>query len=274
MTDFDIQNLRNLKPAKTSCKTCYALFIGIQTETAPEESNLKLIHVKDDGWGTPQHLKCPVCGTSYRDSSLDSSPRFISSINRQLNIEKIIPKEISNHCHNLLNASDDDDFFGFGKVHSLSRFFLTLNTAESFVNLISYGISHQIIAALKMTALRGVSVRAVISNVSDELMKELEISKAEMTTALADDRWSIKAFSSANRFKIPHQKICIFDGLMAFKGSTNFTLNGLRNADSGHDMFERVTNIKEVIELNNKFFSPLWKSNDEAGKVYDFSDEF
>ncbi len=50
----------------------------------------------------------------------------------------------------------------------------------------------------------------------------------------------------------------IIDGLLAFKGSANLTLSGWRKAAQGRDVIELVTDLKEVVDLNNRYFSPIW----------------
>jgi len=66
---------------------------------------------------------------------------------------------------------------------------------------------------------------------------------------------------------IPHQKLIIVDGLLAFKGSANLTQTAWRSAERGTDMVEIVTDVQEVGRLNNNFFSPIWgKMNEQIGE--------
>jgi phosphatidylserine/phosphatidylglycerophosphate/cardiolipin synthase-like enzyme len=65
----------------------------------------------------------------------------------------------------------------------------------------------------------------------------------------------------------PHQKLIVVDGLVAFKGSTNLTLNGRRKPTRGLDHVEFVTNINEVIDLHNRLFSPVWASFSKIGNL-------
>lgn len=57
----------------------------------------------------------------------------------------------------------------------------------------------------------------------------------------------------------------VIDGLLAFKGATNLTLAGWRKAARGRDVVEVVTNIEEVIDLNNRLFSPIWAELSDVG---------
>jgi hypothetical protein len=62
--------------------------------------------------------------------------------------------------------------------------------------------------------------------------------------------------------------------LLAFKGSANLTMDGWRKAAKGLDSIEVATDVKEVIDLNNRLFSPVWGSFSELTQVvvYDADD--
>jgi len=64
---------------------------------------------------------------------------------------------------------------------------------------------------------------------------------------------------------MPHQKLVVIDGLLAFKGAANLTLAGWRKAAQGRDVVEVVTDVDEVIDLNNRLFSPIWAELDDFG---------
>ncbi len=46
--------------------------------------------------------------------------------------------------------------------------------------------------------------------------------------------------------------------MIAFKGSANLTDIGWRKAAHGAEVIDMVTDVREVCELNNRFFSPVW----------------
>jgi hypothetical protein len=73
----------------------------------------------------------------------------------------------------------------------------------------------------------------------------------------------IHAFAESRFREVPHQKLIVIDGLLAFKGSSNLTLSGWRKADKGLDIIEVVTDVGEVIRLHNEYFSPLWARSSE-----------
>lgn len=64
--------------------------------------------------------------------------------------------------------------------------------------------------------------------------------------------------SSRNWEELPHQKLIVIDGLLAFKGSANLTMTGWRKAEIGHEEIEVITDVKKAIALHNRYFSPVW----------------
>jgi len=106
-----------------------------------------------------------------------------------------------------------------------------------------------------------VPIRGVVTNAEGETVRELKEFPSEAP------RLQIQVFGSGDRvYDVPHQKLIVVDGLVAFKGSANLTLSGWRKAEKGLDLLEVVTDVDQVIKLHNEYFAPLW------GKHSDFSD--
>lgn len=138
---------------------------------------------------------------------------------------------------------------------------MLLASAKKFVHFTTYKISHVFIGSLKTVAQK-IPVRGIVSGMDQNSTLE------ELTTYQRDAYGlNVKVFQRDNSKVIPHQKIIIIDGLLAIKGSTNLTLNGWRNAEQGLDMIEVATNLREVTELNNRYFSPVWASTSNTKEV-------
>ena len=169
-----------------------------------------------------------------------------------------------------LYINDIDDIFGHSKqLASIARrvqqnnpdyppmrgLLESQNQAQRFVHFITYGISHQFIGAMKVTAQR-IPVRGVVSLPPDQdrLLPELENYKNEAPNL----EIKVVRASSYNRYELPHQKLIVIDGLLAFKGSANLTLTAWRKAQWGYDEVEVVTNMEKVINLHNRYFSAIW----------------
>jgi phosphatidylserine/phosphatidylglycerophosphate/cardiolipin synthase-like enzyme len=148
----------------------------------------------------------------------------------------------------------------------LRALFEALNTAKHFVHFTTYGISHSIIGALKMASQR-VAVRGIVSNVDASALAEL--------CGYPDEapRFQIKTYGTqASWAEMPHQKLVVIDGLFAFKGSANLTLNAWRKSAKGRDLVEIVTDVDEVIALHNRFFAPLWGELSTIGESVNMYD--
>ncbi len=131
--------------------------------------------------------------------------------------------------------------------------FEALSRARSFVHFASWGISHELVGALKLTSIR-VPVYGFISSADREITRELTEFPRETPQLNA----RVISPKDAN-FEAPHQKLVIIDGLLAFKGSTNLTKSAIRKVDTGLDVSEIITNYGEVVGFNNRFFAPVWK---------------
>lgn len=66
---------------------------------------------------------------------------------------------------------------------------------------------------------------------------------------------------------MPHQKLVVIDGLLAFKGSVNLTPTAWRKAALGYDEVEVLTDVEKVINLHNCYFSPIWADLSEYGNT-------
>ncbi|WP_204142028.1 phosphatidylserine/phosphatidylglycerophosphate/cardiolipin synthase family protein [Halomicronema sp. CCY15110] len=204
-----------------------------------------------------QGLRCPSCEVLYICSG-SSKAREIGSFLKGYRISSV--DNVLGHSRKLLRASGDL------YESPISKLFCALSKAEKYIHFVSYGIHDQVIGVLKAAKFRGVRVRGVVSNVNHWTANELKDTNKEMPYG-----WEINTYDSGTNYEeYPHQKVVIIDGLIAFKGSANLTMNGLRKAARGRDDFERVTNINKVIELNNRLFSSVWRSSEyEKDEIID-----
>lgn len=250
MESFDIRSLLRFEPPRYLCPKCCALWL--------EEPPLSLSTGRS----------CPVCGVSFQLDERTVFPlrdlqTFLQSEGLVIQFEDVIAHSrvlagIADRLRTSLNQIGTPNPNPKPAVNypPLRALFTALLHAQQFVHFVTLGLSHMILGPLKMCGLR-VPVRGVVSGAADELMKELTVHTDE------SPRLDVKATQKGD-FDAPHQKLVIIDGLLAFKGSTNLTLTGWRNAALGLDHIELVTDVKEVADLNNRYFSPIWASyNDE-----------
>lgn len=243
MPGFDIRSLLDFNPPTYACPSCRGLFKTFKTDRV------------QDGWRS----RCPVCSSEYVqdpdpwDGAVrTSAPTWLAEQGHRINHGS----ELMAHSKLLatLLRSAEASAAWEQPWPNVRLLFEVLSKARHFVHFTTYGISHVMIGALKVTSMR-VPVYGFASNVDSNTRVEL----AEMTAEAP--RLHARVIPSSTLVQdVPHQKLIIVDGLLAFKGSTNLTNTGLRKADRGLDITEVVTDYEQVTALNNKYFAPVWKN--------------
>jgi len=244
---FDIKNLLEFDPAEYRCRKCLAL-LRISLGMDDEGPVLPLLNLSEG-----EGLFCPICGVHYLPTYLPTEVikwEDIESVYSHFKNDwhySIKNKDLIDHSKTLARMAMD-----FDRFPPLRSLFRALHLAKEFVHFTTYGISEIIIGALKMAAV-GVPVQGIVSNVDTKIMRELEGYEKEAP------HFEVKTYGTKESWKdMPHQKLVIVDGLLAFKGSANLTTMAWRKAQKGRDILEVVTNVDEIIELNNRYFSPIW----------------
>jgi len=207
-------------------------------------------------------IKCKVCGLKYIAKELppiwkiDECIEYIVGLPLK-NIDNIVEhgKGLAMISRKLQIQKDKVNYpQQIEKYPPMRALLMALIEARSFVHFISWGINQMMIGALKVVAQR-VPVRGIVSGtVGEQIQCEVSDFKHE-----APDL-EIK-FCESNGFRgkdIPHQKLLVIDGLLAFKGSANLTQTAWRSAEDSMEIIEIVSNIDEIISLHNQFFSPIW----------------
>jgi phosphatidylserine/phosphatidylglycerophosphate/cardiolipin synthase-like enzyme len=226
---FDLDWLLRFAPPQFVCERCFALLGQIPQQTV---------------------YRCPQCGVAYVPTDdYPSVGQYLTARGLGLTFDDVIAhsQELATIARRARAgmAGDAPDY------PPMRALFDVLNSAQRCVHFTTFGISALLVGALKMAAQR-IDVRGIISGVKrDEMYREL--------TAYAHDapRFSTRLFAQDSQW-FPHQKIIIVDGLIAFKGSANMTDIGWRKAAQGREVIEVITDVREVTELNNRFFSAVW----------------
>jgi hypothetical protein len=237
MSDFDIGTLLEFKPPKFLCKKCRSLLYKAAMDWKKRLS-----------W-------CPVCKVKYvpKDTyEFFQVENYLRDHNKGSNYIEF--KDAVAHGQKLAaiayHFSKDNEWYP-----PMRAFFEALSIAEKFIHFVTYGLSHSFYGALKLKS-QLIPVRGVAANIHPEFAEEINSHHPEAPNL------NIKIFEqrqiNIDWESIPHQKLIVIDGLMAFKGAANMTNSGWRKAARGRDHIEIVTNIQEVVELHNKLFSPIW----------------
>jgi phosphatidylserine/phosphatidylglycerophosphate/cardiolipin synthase-like enzyme len=137
----------------------------------------------------------------------------------------------------------------------LRALFHAIQRAQSFIHFTSFGLSYVILGALKLAA-QSIPVRGIVSVASTQLANELAEFRDEAP------HLEVRVFNvptqSEDGVAVPHHNLIVIDGLLAFKGSANLTINSWRRAAEGRDIIETVTDVGQLVRLHNRFFSPIW----------------
>jgi hypothetical protein len=251
MPGFDIDSLLQFDPPRHMCVKCRALNYPIRSaaqQAGGERTRLvcnicNLVYVPTSGlgiWDLKKYLESQGATISFKDPI--GHGQALAGIARQI-------------------RSKDR------RGPMIRYLFQALVEANRFVHLTTYGISHQFIGALKLAAQR-VAVRAVVTNADPSTLCELKEFGDEAP------RLEVHAYGADDQIRdVPHQKLIVIDGLLAFKGSTNLTLNGWRKAEKGLDILEAVTDVADVIRLHNEYFAPLWARASSIGEAVEMIDD-
>ena len=231
MQPFDLDSLLNFSAPEYLCERCLAL----------------LAATPDVRVG-----RCPVCGVSYVPTAeFPTCAAYLDS--RHLRLRFADPLAHGRDLA-LVARQARANSPGYPPMRALLA---AISAAEQFVHVTTYGVSALLLGALKLAAQR-VDVRGVVSGVrNDGIQREL--------TAYPDEapRLEMRLFQQDNPW-FPHQKLVVIDGMLAFKGSANLTDFGYRMAASGGEVVEPVTDLRDVADLHNRYFSPAWKAFDDA----------
>ncbi len=125
--------------------------------------------------------------------------------------------------------------------------------SRSFVHVTSFNFDDFMLALLEMAS-QTTSIAATFSGVDPKRRELLDKSPSEAPSL----ECRVEGIRGDTRDQ-NHGKLIVVDGLLAVIGSPNLTRPAWRKASANMEIVEVVTNISRVTELNNRYFSPLWK---------------
>lgn len=223
---FDIDSLLRFAPPAYLCERCHALLVDVG------------------------RVVCPVCGVQYIATDKYPMPgAYLRAKGLELHYKDLI--EHSQQLARIARRTRESLLSPRGQYPPIRALFEALQNAEKFVHFTTYGISVLILGALKLTAQR-VDVRGIVSGIKHEaVLREITEHQDEAP------RLKLQVYPNDSAY-FPHQKIVVIDGLLAFKGSANLTDFAWRKAAQGREVIEPVTDVSEVIDLHNRYFSPVW----------------
>jgi hypothetical protein len=243
---FDIEALRHFRPATYWCKKCFALWRNPLSECV--------------SYNDHSFLACNICKVKYRPADKYKYRDFPEYLNES-SVQPLSHIDVYSHAR----LFADTPWALRQRSPRLPPLFLlmdTLKSAKSFVHFVSVGITEIMMGILKMAA-QSVSIRGIVAGraIGENVISHIKDFKNESPN-LEMAFWNYDQFRAMDE---PHQKLIVVDGLLAFKGSSNLTQTAWRSAMNNMDVIEAVSDIEEVINFHNDFFSPLWARVSNVG---------
>lgn len=241
MTSFDLESLLDFDPAEFYCPTCYALL--------------------SKHWNTVKdgcHC-CPVCNDLFEQANPNLPlTDFLKKYrwNYEFNDQIQHAKQMASVARRFRTGQSEDDVL----LTPIKTLFDSISKAQHFIHFTTFGIDAVMLGALAIVA-QTVRVRGIVSLFNSDARILSEIQQInEDCEGFSFRGLEIKAIIGSDpKWKnLPHQKIVIIDGLIAFKGSANLTTTAWRKASDGRELIEVVTKTEEVIDLHNRFFAAHW----------------
>jgi phosphatidylserine/phosphatidylglycerophosphate/cardiolipin synthase-like enzyme len=166
--------------------------------------------------------------------------------------------DLSGHARDLariarkFNSRAHNEFVTYTPLKALLH---ALTLARRFVHFTSFGLSPFMLGILTSVAQRA-NVDGVVSIISSGAASTITLAKNYNESI--GSRLELRALGGEHsNLRLPHQKLVVIDGLIAFKGSANFTDYAWNNALEGLELIEVVTDVHEVTRLNVSVQSPV-----------------
>lgn len=229
---FDIMSLRNAAFPKVVCPRCGYLFAEFPTprvSTQPKPHIIGQCKNCEQIWDPGSTLSefFVHCGTSIQ------IPDFVDHV---VHFSNDIEKEVYNP-----------------RLHLV---FALLADSKAFIHFNTLNISNEWLGILAMAAAR-VPVRGVIGIINAGQQRLIDFLQK------AAPNLDLYIYSQEKNFDAPHQKLLVFDGIVAILGSTNLTTNAWIKADEFKESVEVITDIDQVRSLNNKYFASQFRTTSE-----------
>lgn len=239
MKNFDILSLIDFEPPGWLCDNCLYMF----------GANTKSFFDSDQELTKETWLECPVCKKQYFDTKGLIDIESKDTMTHVLKLAKI--------------GSEMQRGIKDRKISPMYVLLEALLAAESFVHISTYGIHQVLLGSLKILSHK-IDVRGIISNADGEIATEIRKHENE------HPRMKLIPIPQTTRSEnTPHAKLIIIDGLLAFKGSVNFTLAGWRKlAKSRNEELDVITDVGRIQELNNTLISENWLQHNPSSHDY------
>lgn len=194
--------------------------------------------------------ECPVCEVKYETEKKDWKS-FFRYHDSDIKIPE--PLEQARSLALVVERFESEK----NNISPIQLLFFMLARASSFVHFSTWNITNDMLGAFAMLATK-IKVRGIIGGISSH--------QVELVTAFQKeiDGFELNIFGDRTTFQGPHQKLIVFDGLIAIEGSANLTLNAWQKAADFRESLRVITEIDEVKRINNLYFSRHFRARQWA----------
>jgi hypothetical protein len=208
--------------------------------------------------------QCPGCSLVFKPSKhCEATDRYLERWRCRID-----HANIPQHLTELTTATDCLSSATLRKsrrITALRALFQLFTSVKHFVHFTSWGLSWDFIGMLAFMSHR-VSVRGIVANCDREKAKQIRLAHS-----YGSDHFELVPLVQGDKGFSPHQKLIVIDGLVALKGSVNFTVTAWDKLDEGYEHLEVETRPSEVMRLNNELFAPNWAKLHPAPKRVEMS---
>jgi hypothetical protein len=244
MSGFDIKTLLQFEPARYQCLKCLALLKETTIIDVLESRNR-------------ESFVCPSCNVEYIPTDTFGAYEIFDYL-RYRNCY-VHTQDIMRHGKQLALIAMDMPYQAPSNP-PFRHLLMAMSRAKKFIHFSATGLNLLLLGVFKLLAQR-VPICGVACSLDQAIVDDLEAFSDEAPTLC------IKSYDALCKPELGHkQDLVIVDGLLAFRGHEGLSLLEWRKAIRAEDAIETITNIEEVINLNNNYFSFLWKQLSKSGE--------
>jgi hypothetical protein len=239
---FDAKSLIDCHFPRIICPRCGAIGVDVPFRYVLQE------HQKQSN--------CPVCKVKWDVSDIFTDTHI--SWDKFFSLYfSLIPQDLLQQAKRLAviaTAYEQPEHYApIDRLSPLQMVLWLIARSEHFIHFATWNISNDFLGALAVAATK-IPVRGIIGGIT--------ANQVELVTSLQEalPRFQLKIFGDRSNWDAPHQKLMIFDGLVAVDGSANLTLNAWNKVAEGKERIRLVTEVDEVRQLNNRYFSALFRA--------------
>jgi HKD family nuclease len=222
---FDILSLKNANFPDALCPNCAAVV------------SVRLIKGSGD-------KSCDTCGVVWRRKDLlETWKEFFDYWHMGISDNERI--------QHAMTLAAEVEAFQSGRIKPIDLLFQLLSLSKFFVHFATYNVTTDLLGALAMLSTR-IPVRGIIGESFSKPSDAYKLNALKSLTKTCK-KFRVQLTATEMPFDGIHQKLYVFDGIVAIYGSPNLTLEAWNKAADSKELLKVSSDLDEVRELNNKY---------------------